>query len=181
MRVTCFDKNTYTSFKAIYSKEEQQRFMAMAEEESKKSKCQRNKAGANVVSKDGICYVAHNAPPSGITNPCEVSGECPRIKYNVTSGTLHDCTHQNVDAEAGAILKAGFKESSGGTLFLYGHYHLCDSCKRIAVAANINDFYIQSSPKDVIKHFSLSEIIREMNANFQVSYLDFLKTMGKRI
>lgn len=179
MKINC-TMSINPAFKAVFSREEQILHMDKAKATSRYSKCMKNKAGVVIVSENGESFLGYNAPPSGLINPCEVSGKCPRIEYDVPSGTLHDCTHQNVDAEASALLKAGNK-AKGGTLFLFGHYHLCDSCKRLSILAGIKDFYIQCKEGDPISHFSISDIIAETNNNFESSFAKFVQMAKKSL
>lgn len=148
--------------------------MLEAQRASENSNCLIKKVGAAIVSEDNrIVGIGYNAPPESIVNPCEVSKECPRRKYNVPSGTLYDCTHQNVDAEARALLEAG-SNAKNGTLFLFGHYHLCDPCARLSLTAGIADFYIQNAEGDAIKHISRANLVQSLTKSFQEKFVKFV-------
>lgn len=174
MKINCLNNNSRISFKAIYNEDQQKAFMLEAQRASENSNCFVKKVGAAIVSEDNIVVsTGYNAPPAYVMNPCEISKECPRKKYKVPSGTLYDCTHQNVDAEARALLNAGTK-AKNGTLFLFGHYHLCDPCARLSLAAEIADFYIQDAVGEVIKHISRLSLSQSLTESFQKKFVRFV-------
>lgn len=73
--------------------------------------------------------------------------ECPR--KDMPTGVGYElcksiCNQQN-HAEVDACIKAG-SEARGGTLYLGGHYYVCENCKRIAEEHGIKQIVIL--PKD---------------------------------
>lgn len=182
MRLSNSNFKMQTSFQATYSDEEQNKFMSGAKEESKKSACERARTGAVVVSQGGgIVGKGHNSTPPGIITCTEIGDGCPRIKFNIPSGTLYDKTCQNIHAEDNAILQAGFEKASKGTLFLFGHYHLCNPCKIKTIAAGIEDVYVQFKEGEPIKHFSIQEIIADANKAFKLGLQDFIENLSKNL
>lgn len=69
--------------------------------------------------------------------------DCPR--GNMKSGEgYHLCKEvckQKYHAEVDAVKKAG-NNAKGGTLFLIGHYYMCDPCKKVVDEAGIEKVVI---------------------------------------
>lgn len=168
-------------FRAQFNESNQKKFMALAQKESENSTCERAKTGSVVVTPEGnVAGRGYNSTPPGIIS-CKDLGYCPRIKYNIPSGTLYDATCHTIHAEVNAISSAGFNNTKKGTLFLFGHYHLCVPCSIMTVRAGIEDVYVQQKATDPIKHLSIQELMDNVNKSIKKGLDDFVKNAEKVI
>lgn len=153
------------SFGKQYKLADQKKFMKQAQEVTNNSTCRRAQTGAVVVNtNDEVIGRGYNVTPKGVHFPAT----CPRIQYNVPSGKNYSKTCRSIHAEPHAIADAGLKNCKDGTLFLAGHYHLCDPCAEWVVLADIKDVYVQHKPDSEIKHFSKKDLLNQINTNYKL-------------
>lgn len=180
MKALITSKHTY--FGAQYSEANQKKFMAKAQKVSLDSTCERNNTGVVIVSPKGrVVGKGRSFTPDGVLS-CKVIGAgCLRNKFNISSGTGYDKSCLNIHAEERALWDAGKIKSKNGTLFLFGHHFLCDGCKIRVINAGIEDVYIQNKSSESIKHYSIKEIISQINDNFKVGLDSLVKASGKTL
>ncbi len=100
-----------------------------------KGKCVKQTTIAIIVNKDKH-FIGSNS--------CESpQSECPRKNMKTGEGyeLCKEVCKQKGHAEINALNKAG-KEAEGGTLFLIGHYYLCDNCIKACEDAGISNVVI---------------------------------------
>ena len=165
------------NFSVIYDKEKQKQYMDKARQHAGNSICSGANTGSVVVNNNGdvIGKGYNQVIPEGVKSCTESFDECPRKIYNIPSGTMYDKTCPSVCSEQYAIADAGLKNTPHSTLFMYGHYHLCDTCKKWVLLAGIDDIYLQHKRSDEIKHISRENLTKEKNENL----INNLKTLKK--
>lgn len=95
--------------------------------------CVKRMVTAVLVTKDGRHYVG--------TNSClEPQVQCPRQDGDDYEKCKTICK-QNMHAEASALFQA-YPNTIGSTLYLFGHFHLCDSCTRLCNKLGVKDVVI---------------------------------------
>lgn len=181
MRIQAIRNADNQIFCAQFNEKNQEKFMKLAQGASGKSTCRRAQTGAVVVTPKGkVVGEGFNAVPTGVS-ACQVLNECPRVTYNIPSGLAYEDSCRSIHAEVNAIKSAGKNKANKGTLFLFGHFHLCGNCQLNTINAGIEDVYVQHKAGDVIKHFSIGEIIKSVNENYKNGLEKLAKTVIKSV
>jgi deoxycytidylate deaminase len=110
------------------------------------------------------------------TNACKTpQTECPRGNLSTGLGyeKCKEICHQSGHAEIEALRIAG-KEASGGTLYLLGHYYICDNCRKAIDLAGIKQVIIVKDFAGQVKQMADNKIKEISNG---ISELD--KELGK--
>lgn len=137
-------------------------FMGFAKQAAVRSSCIRAQVGAVITdSNNKIKSTGYNGTPTGVLS-CLEKGSCYRVKNKIPSGTRYE-TCQSIHAEQNAIIQAGEKTCTGGTIYIYGHDQVCILCKRFIIQAELKDIYLQKNEKSEIMHFDAEDIRRDLN------------------
>jgi deoxycytidylate deaminase len=102
--------------------------------------CAKQTVTATIVAVDGNAFVATNS----VRNP---QPSCPRA--GMASGQGYELCRNVCDqeghAEINALRKAG-ESAAGATLYLEGHYYVCDDCHVALAAAGVTEVVFGSAP-----------------------------------
>ncbi len=131
-----------------------QYFLNIAKVVATRSSCLRNQVGAVIVKNKDIVSTGYNGAPQYQPNCLEI-GWCYRDKHNIKSGTqLEKCRAVGSHAESNAIALAARNghSTNNATIYVYGHYFICNQCKAMIANANIKRVVIQT-PDGKIEEF----------------------------
>jgi len=180
MQLQKFNNKIY--FGAKFDEASQKEFMQLAREKSKESPCKRLQVGAVVLSSDGLVSgKGCNIVPEGVLSCRDIGNECIRSKFKIPSGQGYDKACFNVHAEQEALLEAGLQRAKNGTLFLAGHKFMCNDCTLKVIKSKIQDVYIQFLESDPIQHFSLEDLIKQVNEKFKADIKYLAENAGKTL
>ena len=100
-----------------------------------------------IVEKDGKYWIGTNS----CKNPQE---SCPRggMPSGIGYELCDDICSQTGHAEENALKAAGMKNANGATLYLFGHYRVCDGCSTLAADYNIAKIFIVNE-ESIRPHF----------------------------
>jgi dCMP deaminase len=127
--------------------------MEFARVASKRSDCLRAKVGAVIVNKyHKVKGTGYNNTPVGVKG-CDEKGFCFRIENNIESGTRYE-TCRSIHAEQNAIIQSGEENARGGSIYVYGHNHVCILCKRFIINAGLVKVYLQKDDASPIEEIS---------------------------
>lgn len=101
-------------------------------------RCAKRHVIARVETIEGKVYYGSNARHN------DYATECPRLPGEGYDKCIYECW-QKSHAEVEALEKAG-AEAAGGTLTVYGHYHVCEDCAKMAVNYGIAKIVIEVAP-----------------------------------
>lgn len=121
-------------------------FLNIAKVVAERSSCLRNRVGAVIVSNKDIISTGYNGAPQYQRN-CREIGYCYRDKNKISSGTqLELCRAVGSHAEANAISLAARNghSTSGGTIYVVGHYFVCNQCRALIANANIKRVVLET-------------------------------------
>lgn len=127
-------------------------YMIEAYKEACKSGCGSRQVGSVIVKEGKIIARGHN---SGNREPAP----CPRVEQNLPSGIGYElCPHCGESdlmchAEADTIKNAEIfgADTSGGELYLFGHWWACAPCWKKALAAGIMKIYLVYEAATIFK------------------------------
>lgn len=129
-------------------------FLNISNEIAKRSSCLRNQVGAVIVIDKDIISTGYNGAPRYQPNCIEI-GWCYRDRNQIKSGTqLERCRAVGSHAESNAIALAARNGHStcGGTIYISGHYFVCNQCKALISNANIKRVVLKT-PDGKIEEF----------------------------
>ena len=147
-------------------------FLKFAEVAATRSSCTRSQVGAVIVREKDIISTGYNGAPQYQSN-CIQIGSCYRDVHNIPSGTnLELCRAVGSHAESNAIALAARNghSTAGTTIYIIGHYFICNQCKAQIANAGINrvvlkrkdDIIVEYWPK---KDWTVHPIDKEMQLN----------------
>jgi len=128
--------------------------------------------------RDVIVVIINNDKVVGIGfNDCLTpQKECPRSDYKTGEG-YHLCEevcNQTNHAEVNACKQAG-NRAKGGTMYLVGHYYVCEHCKKIAKEYGIREIRI-----GVLPLIKISDTQRYRQLGNAVT-VNVIKALGERL
>lgn len=111
-------------------------YLEIAKAVSLRGDCVRAQHGAVVVKKHKIVSTGYNGTPSGSTNSCGATGQCPRALDKDAQHSKGDydlcwATH----AEANALLRADWNDLQEATIYITGQP--CPGCLKLIASAGI--------------------------------------------
>lgn len=112
-------------------------YLEIAKAVSLRGDCVRAQHGAVVVKNHKIVSTGYNGTPSGSSNSCGTTGQCPRAldKDAIHSKGDYDlcwATH----AEANALLRADWNDLQNATIYITGEP--CPGCSKLIASAGIS-------------------------------------------
>jgi len=126
-------------------------FLQIAKTVSSRSTCFRSHVGAVIVKNKEIVSTGYNGAPTHQKNCLEI-GFCHRNKNAIPSGTkLETCRAVGSHAESNAVTLAAKNGhgTDGGTIYVTGHYFVCNQCKAIIANAGIERVVLETPEGDV--------------------------------
>lgn len=136
-------------------------FMNMAKVASSRSNCIRAQVGAIIVDPNNkIKSTGYNGTPTGVES-CLEKKTCYRIDNNIPSGTRYE-TCRSIHAEMNAIIQAGEALCRDGSIYIYGHNHVCIMCKRFIIQAGIKNIYLKKNDDSPIEHCLSETFAKEL-------------------
>lgn len=114
-------------------------FLEFARVAASRSSCTRSQVGAVIVRDKDIISTGYNGAPKYQKNCLEI-GSCYRDVHQIPSGTqLERCRAVGSHAESNAIALAARNghSTSDTTIFIVGHYFICNQCKAQIANAGI--------------------------------------------
>jgi len=130
-------------------------FLEIAKTVSTRSACFRAHVGAVIVKDKDIISTGYNGAPTHQKNCYEI-GYCYRDKHNIKSGTkLELCRAVGSHAESNAVVLAAKNGNSTNhaTIYVYGHYFICNQCKAIIANAGIERVVLMNPDDKVEEYF----------------------------
>lgn len=158
-------------------------FLEIAKTISKRGTCIRRNYGAVVVKKNKIISTGYCGAPKGLPN-CSDIEKCFRQEYSIPSGQNYNLC-RSVHAEMNAIAGAGFENTKGGKLYIYGeevetgkicYPEPCTWCKRFIIQGEIKEVIIKI--QEGIKKISVQSWIDE---RIKEPFKDQLSELEKKI
>lgn len=130
-------------------------WIKIAESVATRSVCLRNKVGAVIVKDKYIVSTGYNGAPIHQPN-CQEIGYCYREEHSIPSGTnLEKCRASGSHGESNAVsiaAKIGHS-TNGATMYVVGHYFICNNCKAVISNAGIKRVVLKKVDGSIEEYF----------------------------
>ena len=105
---------------------------------AQRSTCIRHKLGAVIIKDNNLLSTGYNGAANGIVS-CDKKGFCLKDKLKQESGKYGDRDCHAVHAEVNAIIRCGWNDLQGSTLFTI--MSPCHDCAKIIINSGIKQVY----------------------------------------